>query len=186
MLQFLQDHCIDALTENPELLNPWFYPIDPSESIDLEEVCKAHIQLFDNDDETKSDYIDAANQKVLQMFLDSVEFESYMNCGDRVVVEEPREWAAKFIDDVYAGQYEEHNTFYLWSELDRDYVIQEVVNAIYEAAYKEYNQFYSDEGASEESMLPENLPTSAIAIVDYCLVGLKKTFELYSEYLLYI
>jgi len=46
----------------------------------------------------------------------------------------------------------------------------------------EYNQFYDN---NEESLLPEDLPTEAIMIVDYCLVGLKKVFELYSTFILH-
>ena len=82
------------------------------------------------------------NLKVIDLFLDAVEYESYMNCGDEKVVMSPEEWAVSFIEDVYAGQYEEHNTFYLWSEEDKQFVIDEVVGSIYEAAIKEYEQFF--------------------------------------------
>ena len=34
--------CQTMISENPEQMNSWFYPIDPDEAISLQDICDKH------------------------------------------------------------------------------------------------------------------------------------------------
>ena len=69
------------MKDKSEGLNNWFYPLEPSQGVTIEDICITHFKLYDtfiydafiNDTETDTDsYVEKSNMKIIQLFLDSI------------------------------------------------------------------------------------------------------------------
>jgi hypothetical protein len=81
--KFDKVECQTMISENPDAMNSWFYPIDPDEAISLQDICTQHEQLMAEN--SVQEVMSKSNMLTLSIFFEAMEEESYQICIDQEI-----------------------------------------------------------------------------------------------------
>lgn len=122
------DDCV-ALFSNDKLVNWWFDPLIPSESITVGEMCIAYQDMFG--ELHKVQYPTSQNDAVAysyvltyQMYLDEMKLDVYNGCIDDELLQQP----TQYCDQVLSAEIE----FALWNDVNEQSSCAEGVNGLEE------------------------------------------------------